>query len=379
MMKRIFSKKSGFTLVEIVVAFAVFAIMAAMILQILNLVLREKQNNAAFTEKFQKQEELIIQNGKEGEYDDDNKTDDINLKFTDDDEFNIGYQMKFPGYVDDDGNKIGYDDGLAYYIGPGSGSSDSDNPQTPGETMGNAAAGAQTERLDTRITGTRGFDSINVYQVVKDTTYAGPGARYFFEVSANGLNMADEMVPYAQYKMYFFMSDKYDDVKSSISYTAADGSTYQRKVPKAANIIDAGYVNSTNLSWNSSTCKSFSEYGETSQPAQNTYNIKKMNSNCIRIGTPYVSGNSDGAQIGYTKRGIRFKQSVHSRFYVVFEEDPKLTVNSFGETFNNLGNVESDGSKLIYKPVPIINDDGTDSGKTYVNIYGAFEYEKKTK
>ena len=49
-MKRLFSKKSGFTLVEIIVAFAVFSIMASMIIQILNLTVSHQQSNRAFEE-----------------------------------------------------------------------------------------------------------------------------------------------------------------------------------------------------------------------------------------------------------------------------------------------------------------------------------------
>ena len=68
MMKKIFSKRSGFTLVEIVVAFAVFAIMAAMILQILNIVMYEKQSNADFAHQMETQEMLIVRNGRNDEY-----------------------------------------------------------------------------------------------------------------------------------------------------------------------------------------------------------------------------------------------------------------------------------------------------------------------
>lgn len=376
MMKRIFSKRSGFTLVEIIIAFAVFAIMAAMILQILNLVVYEKNSNADYVEKLRQQEELIVKNGKNGEYDDNNKTNDLHFAFGTDD-YSIGYQMMFPEYTNDSGDVVRFENGLAYYIGPGAGKDDG-NIQNPGEVTGNASAGSQMERLDTRISGTRGFNSINVYQVVKDSSYAGPGARYFFEVSADGKNMPDEMVPYAQFKMYFYMKDELDAEKSNVTYTDTDGNTYQRKVPKAAKITDAGYVNSNSLSWNNSTCKSFSEYGDSSQPGQNTYNIKKLNDNCIRIGSPYVTGNSAGVDINYQKRGIRFKQSDHSRFYVVFEKDPELTVDSFGECFGGQENVKQEGSKTVYKNVPILDENGLYSGNDYINIYGAFEYRKKT-
>lgn len=374
MMKKIFSKRSGFTLVEIVVAFAVFAIMAAMILQVLNLVMLEKQNNADFAEKLRTQEEMIVKNGRYGDYNEANKTDTLNFTFGEDESYNIDYEMLFPEKED---KSARYEDGLAYFIGPGASSSADDDPNAGIDAT--AGAGAQMDRLDTRITGTGGFNSINVYRVVKDDTYSGPGARYFIEVSADGKDMANEMVPYAQYKLYFYMKDQYDDVKSNVTYTDADGSTYKRKVPKKANIIDAGYVNSSKLEWNDSTCRNFTDYFN-SGSAENKYNVRIMNDNCIRVGSPYVTNDPDGAEVKESsgKRGIRFRQSEYSRFYVVFEEDPQLTVNSFGEEFAGQGNVVDGGYKISYSPVPILNDDGTPTDKNYVNIYGAFEFEKKT-
>lgn len=380
MMKKIFSKRSGFTLVEIVVAFAVFAIMSAMILQILNLVMYEKQNNAAYAKELQTQEFLINKYGRGDAYEEVEGEDnpEMTFSFADGNTYKVNYQQKFAHGKDEEGNDLTYDDGLAYYVGPGaSGSSDS---ALPGESLngGDASAGAQMDRMDTRITGTAGFDSINIYNVVKDETFPkSDGYRYFFEVSASGANMVNEMVPYAQYKLYFYMADQYDAVKSSATYTDSLGNSFQRMVPKAAKIIDGGYVNDTDLEWDKDTCVPFDSYQNTG--SYNSYAVKIMNDNCIRIGSPYVTGNSEGAVINSSSRGIRFKTSNHTRFYVVFKEDPKLTTESFGENIKDQGNVTVDGTTIRYSPVPIVNDDGTVSDKSYVNIYGAFEYQTKTK
>ncbi len=379
MMKKLFSKRSGFTLVEIVVAFAVFAIMAAMILQILNVVLYEKKSNAAFAEELQQQELLIYKNGRTDAYEEVEGVDNPELAFNFDGKgtYKINYQTKFAHGKDEDGNDVTYDEGLAYYVGPGSNGSGDGTLPGEGINGGDASAGAQMSRMDTRITGTSGFSEINVYKVVKDTTYSGSGVRYFFEVSANGSQMDNEMVPYAQYKMYFFMKDKYDDVKSNVTYTDSLGNSFQRMVPKEAKIIDGGYVNDTKLEWNDSTCIPFDNY--LNSGGYNPYAIKIMNDNCIRIGSPYVKDNSDGAVVGGGLRGVRFKSSAFTRFYVVFEEDPKLTRESFGANIKDQGNVTVTDSKVSYSPVPILNDDGTVSDKSYVNIYGAFEYQTKTK
>lgn len=379
MMKKIFSKRSGFTLVEIVVAFAVFAIMAAMILQILNIVMYEKQSNADFAHQMETQEMLIVRNGRNDEYVEGGEGGTLTFAFEGKDEYSIGFQTKYAkGDVENEDGDVEYkeyNDGLAFYVGPGSGSS-SDDP-LPGESFGGtASAGAQMDRLDTRITGTAGFSEITVHQVVKDESYTGPGVRYFFEVSANGKDMVNEMVPYAQYKLYFYMKDQYDDVKSNVTYTDSKGNSFQRKVPKAAKILDGGYINDYKLEWNDSTCDPFDQYSNL--VGYNPYAVKIMNSNCIRIGSPYLTGYSDGAEIGGTKRGRRFQSSLRTTFYVVFEEDPQLTTESFGTNIAGQNNVVKTDGKVSYSSVPIADDDGSYTDKNYVNIYGAYEYEKKT-
>lgn len=372
MVKKLFSKRSGFTLVEIVVAFAVFAIMAAMILQILNLVLYEKQNNARYVEKMQKQEELIAEKGRVGEYTDENKTQDIKLTFGDKGEFETGYEMKFP--YDDDGD-VQYEDGLAYFIGPGSeeAQEDGNNNQNNIYTDAKAYGSGQGDRLDIRISGTNGISAVNVYRVVKDPTYPKPGARYFFEVSASAPDMAGEIVPYAQYKMYFFMKDKY----KVVDYVDVKGNTLKRKYPVEAQITNAGYVNSTNLAWDTNTCLAFDKYSNTG--SYNKYVVKSLGDNCIGVSTPFIYGNSDGGYVFGEKRGIRFKASNTTRFFVEFKEDPELTRESFGEDIAGQDNVVDDDSmKVSYTPVPHTDDDGNFTGNFYVNIFGAYEFKTQT-
>ncbi len=372
MIKKLFSKRSGFTLVEIVVAFAIFAIMASMILQILNGILYQKRNNKEFDDKMYAQEELIAKNSRTGEYDETKKDGTMNFNFGEDGNFGIDYMMKTP---DDEV-------GLTYYIGPGSGGSTPLSP-TPSEPIpSTAGAGAQTDRMDTRITGTAGFESINVSKVIKDESYSGPGARYLFEVSANGKSMSTEIIPYAQYKMYFCMSDKYDAAKSSIQYTDTDGSTYTKKVPQKAKIIDGGYINggwdvTGNMTWDSVSghIRPFSDTTCGNGTGNNYYNVKILNDYTVRIGSPYITGHSDGAPINYSTRGVKFMSSQHTRFYLVFAEDPKITTESFGADFG--GNVVKTGSgRVEYSRVPILDTDGDATGDYNANIYGAFEFEK---
>lgn len=370
MIKKLFSKRSGFTLIEIVVAFAIFAIMASMILQILNVIMYEKSNNKAFEERIQAQEELIAKNGRTGEYDESKKEPEkMKFNFGENGSYGLDYMMKTP-----DG-----ENGLTYYLGEGS--EEGNNPSSPVPTepiTTPSGAGSQLNRMDTRITGTGGLDSVNVYKVIKDTSYSGPGVRYFFDVSASGQNLTNEIVPYAQYKLYFCMSDKYDIVESA----SDDGSTHKKKVPQRAQIIDGGYINSGwdvlgNMTWESinGDIAPFSSTSCGIGNGNNYYNVKILNNYTVRIGSPYIKDHSDSGEIGDKKRGVRFLTSKHSRFYLVFAEDPKLTTESFGADFD--GNVVKGSNDMVeYSRVPILDEDGDSTGEYNVNIYGAFKFEE---
>lgn len=360
MIKKLFSKKSGFTLVEIVIAFAVFAIMSAMVLQIINTTLYEKQSNAKFMETLKKQEELIVRNGRVGEYDESKKTSDLVLNFGENGTYETGYQMMFP--YDEDAD-LQYESGIAYYVSQNTGDDKNDeNYQTPGESFGSSNAGSQSDRLDTRISGTRGFSAINIYNVVNDTSYSGPGVRYFFEVSADGSNMSKDMIPFAQYKMYFYIDGTTTDKDGKVVKTRQD-----------AKILDAGYINEPTLSW-TENCKSVSEFTNGSYSSYNKYTVRILNDKCIRIGTPYTGEWKNGEY----QRGIQFTKDNHSRFYVVFEKDPKLTRESFGASFASQNNVKNEGDKIVYSPVPILDENGNFTGDNYINIYGAFEKPKNS-
>ena len=81
-MKKIFSKKSGFTLVEIVVAFAVFAIFAAMIMQILHLTINKKNENREYEQELANQQQALAAKTKTTTYDG-NPDGQIKIKFSD--------------------------------------------------------------------------------------------------------------------------------------------------------------------------------------------------------------------------------------------------------------------------------------------------------
>lgn len=365
-MKRIFSKKSGFTLVEIVVAFAVFAIMAAMILSMVKLTVEAQSENNAFSDSLEEQTNYLAYHyiGDEDKYDTTDGT--FELKFYDEDnksvcDVSMDYSTRSSVLLDEEGNANTNDgEGVNYFVGNVDYADASSIQNNDGQNQGDNISGlgnSQAARYDTRLTGSKNLDYITIWKVVKDDTYSGSGARYLFEVSANGNSLtgiSEEDLPYLQYKLRFCM-DTYTEVEG----VGSDGKTYMYKIYDDAIITDCGYIEdfSSALAWSDSYCYN---YRRTTMIAKNKYTVQPTGKNTVRIGVP--AGSTDG-----------FGYATTTRFYVVFKEDPKLDLYSFGENYTL-----HDG-KPEYTVYPIKDDDGNETGEHNPNIYGAFTYEKTLK
>lgn len=167
-MKKLFSKRSGFTLVEIIIAFAIFAIMASMICQILNLMVRRKMQNKQFEDKLSAQEQTFIAKTKNMEYTADTPDGQIVLQFKDNGGGDVAvdpidYQLK---NWDDDNpkNSINYFAGDYDYVLDEGGveHTDGDDPDSEDPDAITVGGSSQMSRFDTRITGTKGINSVQV-------------------------------------------------------------------------------------------------------------------------------------------------------------------------------------------------------------------------
>lgn len=170
-MKRLFNKRSGFTLVEILIAFAIFAIMASMIVQILNLMVRRKLQNKNFEDNLKVQERSSIAIGRDWESYKSSEDDDgqIKLQFKDKSGAPIavepfGYQLR-NWDAEDKRNGINYfvgDKELYKFIKEGEefeGDEDGDGDAPDPSELGGSS---QMSRFDTRITGTSGINSVQI-------------------------------------------------------------------------------------------------------------------------------------------------------------------------------------------------------------------------
>lgn len=400
MLKRFYSKKSGFTLVEIIVAFAVFAIMASMICQILNLSARARMSNTAYQAELDDMEHMLTLIEKDSE----NFTGEkgrISLDFNDGTTVGLSYDVKSakPDAVDEG-------EGLNYFLAPVDYQSNGEvTPTLSGGDAGVSNTGSQASRMDTRITGTGGIESIEILKVIKDTHVYDAGdpnavpaghTRYYIMCAANGgdktTNLKDEDVPYSQYRLYFYCepaSDSDEDYKAALNaaagaveYTDADGNTYTKDVFKAATITKVSYLKKFSGDIGSTGITS-SDIMSGVDGYNNKYTIEQTSTNVIRIGSPFEKGEAGDANRGYDGKGVRFSIGSPSYFCVEFEGDPHITVSSFG---HNAQTGTLAGSKK-YTACPNYadkyNSDGTPKyevdGDPYVNIYGAFLYKRNYK
>ena len=405
MFKRFYSKKSGFTLVEIIIAFAVFSLMASMIIQMLNLAVSARRRNNEMQAELGLQEQTLSRIEKDQSLYTSEKG-KFSLDFEGLTAVDISYD-RLSANADSDLLDLGFYIANVDYksngeieFSPGDGGSGNEGA---GSGSGNANTGSgglsQMARMDTRITGTRGIDYIDIAYVIRDDynydvddpmQVQEGHTRYFFLVYASGgiepVTLKDEDVPYSQYRLFFY-SDELDNAESAKVYIDDAGRKYTKDVYKEAKITKVGYIN--NFSANRlrenglQSTDIMNGYGTT----YNRYTIELFGdgetNNEIRIGTPFVVNNSvDG---GYENKGIRFNGG--SAFYLEFEGDPHLTSASFGA--NGIGyGVGSDYDSAfetgtLYKAcpkfeydfdgsVPEFNPYKYDAYSTYVNIYGAF-------
>ncbi len=370
-MKRIFSKKSGFTLVEIIVAFAVFAIMSAMILAMVKLTVNQQSANNEFADSLEEQTEFLashyISDADKygtGEAPDGN----FGLAFYDKDgdlvcDVNMDYATRTS--VDGSTNEsegVNYFVGNTYYAKPDE--MPPDNNLTPNDPTVPGRGNSQASRYDTRITGSRNIDEIRIRAVQKDTSYTGPGVRYFIQCSASASPQTDgslittDDTYYLQYKLRFCSTVSSTQVEGK----GEDGKTYMYTVPDAATIIDCGYIdNNDTASWSGSDCIRYTEYeaenGGGWSGAYNEYTVTPTSSSSVRIGIPL--GDDSYKNTGFTG-------SERFSFYVVFLADPRIDVNSFG----------SNASGGKYTAFPIYDEDGKETGGYNANIYGAYLFEK---
>jgi len=332
MIKRIFSKRSGFTLVEILVAFAIFVIMMSMIMQILQLsVAARRENTEMSRERAEQEEQLII--GKDLVYNEsapEEQKGEVKLNFGTDQDFKLDYQIKGT----DDENPA---DGLNYFVG----NVDYTLEAAKGdEQKKKAESGSQMSKYDTRITGTANLGEIKIGVEKKDNR------RYEFTLNATANDVSDEMKKYAQIRLYFFNDNKYySDVNEYVDgYVSKDAGpkpeeikTY-KKCSVSANIKEVGFISGGKITKRISKNEPKKEI--LLQGLGNSVRISYYGGSCFN-NTPI-------------------------KFFVEFNEDIEINALSFGT------NGEGTSQNAVYEKYTVNKSE--DEVKEEENIYGGKEF-----
>ncbi len=376
MMKRIFSKRSGFTLVEIIVAFAIFAIMMSMIMQILQLSVNQRRANNEFAKETATQREALIVNKKDTTFDE--KTGDITLKFgkNGDASFSLDvgmeYQMK---NANEDAETVG--EGLNYFIADVN--YDGEGMEVlPGGDEDDTLTGAQMARYDTRLTGIKKLDQIKIVSVSKSSVDGK--CRYVFTVSSDSDPMVYDDKMYSQFRMYFYDTTSY---YSAIAKTEGGDIKSYKKCYVPAKVLEVGYGDGRSTSFDYSTDKYFVEkagnatralFYDDGTIAKNDKDgiIYEQVQNAVRVS---IYRNDTDKANGFVKdRTVQF--------YVDFDKDPNLDKNSFGKNANEgvyekcpVYEVDEDGKVKLEGGKPVIAKDSDGNEMYHVNIYGCLPYE----
>lgn len=205
-MKRLFSKKSGFTLVEIILAFAVFALMASMLVQVLNLTITQKTSNIKYEQYLQGQENTLYSKDKITTWDETvGKNGDLDLAFVDPDGNDLGMTLEYQWKAAD--GTAGDPAGLNYFVGQLDYDGEKGNSSyTPGEGAdgsesdpSQAGGSSQMSRFDTRLTGTKGISSIVLIATPTNATKD----EYEIKITVNDSSVDPTMKGHSQVSMFF--------------------------------------------------------------------------------------------------------------------------------------------------------------------------------
>ncbi len=343
-MGKIISKRSGFTLVEIVVAFAVFAIMAAMLVSLTGLAVRQRQANNNLSRELSNQQAYLAEHERETTY----NAADNGGKF----EFDFGGGLNASldysvVHASDDETSEG---GIRYFVA----NADHDSKPVGGGDGDGEGGGSLVlaEKVDSRIYGSSNFEYIRVQNVNKVTD---PSV-----LSALGVPADSSMYTLDVYAVDNDAAVRKEDTRLARNY----------KMRFESDVLDCGYVgNSTNyISYQNA---SFGSDGKVSGGGSNQFEILPCSGDTVRVSIPHgiISKYFESGSINDSN----CFPGVESKFYVVLKGNVALTESSFGSnvTLNEFG-------QHVYYPVKAkvttTDKDGNDHTEdvNFINVYGAF-------
>lgn len=322
-MKKFLSKR-GFTIIEVMVAFVIFAIMAGMISVILNTMLSMRRENNVLEDEIKEQKEKYYLNTQDKTY----SSKDGTLQFKFDgvsSDVMIDYSVGDPNEESDD-NQVALD----YFIGDVNYNSlFGDNKKQDDDD----SKGSTIERLDSRIYGTSGIDSLTIK--VEDLGSVEGGYRYKFSVLATSSTL----------------------VGSQYEYHA------QYKIVMPSTIVDYGYVGGSGTL----------ESKKSGYNKEIKLSLPRTNSICVGSRMPQGYWEYNSNKDNYKSM---FAKPSYKSFWVTLSS--KMDVSDLNKIFGTSGTKQTsnkNGDKYVFTPYveTQYDDKGNETGTvTHVNIFGAF-------
>ncbi len=352
MLKKLRSKR-GFTLVEIMVAFVIFAIMAAMVSVILQSTMRAKQENTDLEGEIAGQENVYYQRQqvKDGAYDSsDNHSLVMQFKGTDGSSYAdipLDYSLGDPN-APGAGNNISLE-----YIQANLDYTPRDTTN-PGGDKNSDSNGSVHNRIDSRIFGSSDLKKVILY-MTKAETQPSVGYRYYLAIKLEAdATMPDIYKTFAQVKLKFNKNTILACGKKNTMYTPSntqnpisfnDGSKsgYEVRIMSGDTLRIASTNHNVNAQYSllEPGANYFGVYFDLKEEIPTSYETSD--------GT-YDLNQLFGYSVDYTGSQTNLSDTLNVYEFVPY----------FGKLYDANGD-------------PLKNDDGSFKTGTYPNIYAGFE------
>lgn len=321
-MKKLLSRR-GFTLVEVMVAFVIFAIMAGMVAVILNSTMAAKRENTALEEEIAGQQANYYLSDHDMTYNASNKAGTIVLDFKGSDSVSFDYAMEEVGGGSEGSVSLGYVVGDAKYDAEDDGNADIDND------------GNLIDALDSRIFGTNKIEK--VYLKCQDLGEVTSGHRYMFSIMVSAPDIENNDRYFAQVRLRFAKED-------------ANGEMINIRV------LDYGYIGTGNSIENKNVA------------GTKDYNVTSPSFDTIRIGSNMPSG-------AWGDKKQPMLSATYKSFWVTL--DNTISADDLNEAFgysNNENVPAKSGDTYVFTPYEerVIEGGVEKVEKTHCNIFGAF-------
>ncbi len=352
-MKKLFSSKSGFSLIEIIIAFAIFAIMAAMVSSIMSLALYQRSANMEFADDVEAQKDQYAKIEKDLKYGTKSGTMTLNFGAK---SYSLDYSDKT--VVEVEGASTGKE-GINYFVG------NADYKKKAGSTPGSKDtpkdSNSLIDQIDSYIYGSPDFDWIRVDD--------------FRPADASEISKAEDAIGYsipAGKTVYILHITPKDNEKVTILRDLLMWRSFYVRMPNDINIYDYGYIYGDA----SATFTKDTNPSKVGDVSGYNYEISKSSKTTIHISIPKSKMDAyyNGKLVGEDKRNLyhfSLGNSGSNKYFLVLDTtDTTLNEKSFGDNWTTKDEDNNEDGRIHYKAyVEKKEEDGVEKEIVHVNVY----------